>query len=234
MLMVLLNSVLKPGRCMLILSFGFLMTFRMKKLMILFIVTFLPALVFSQRNETDTTVIKKRLYSSEKFINYLNRGSDASKAVAKVGVAAFTVISYGTFSMKDGFTLAGTGLSGVAFIGSIESCIALSKAKIEMESCGFDKYPDYRIFRQVSNVQAFTIGMTLAGLGYTTLAFYGAVVHNDLAFGIGFGGTLACTVAVSFIPSMIGRIMDSYNKGNHSPVSLDISANGIGLTLKIR
>ena len=136
--------------------------------------------------------------------------------------------------MRDGFTLVGTGLSGAAFIGSIESCVAISKAKIVMESCGFDKYPDYRLYRQVSNVQSFSIAMTLAGLGCTTLAFYGAVVHNDLVFGIGFTGTLACTVAVSFIPSMIDRIMDIYNKENPSPVTLGISGNGIGLTLKIR
>ena len=205
----------------------------MKNLAILFILTVLPALVHSQQDDADTAVIK-RLYSSGKFINYLKNGTDASKAVAKAGVAAFTVISYGTFSMRDGFTLIGTGLSGVAFIGSIESCVAISKAKIVLESYGFDKFPDYRLYRQVSNVQAFSIGMTLAGLGYTSLAFYGAVVHNDLLFGIGFGGTLACTVAVSFIPSMIGRIMDIYNNGNPSPVALGISGNGIGVTLKIR
>jgi hypothetical protein len=205
----------------------------MKNLANILIFTVLPALALSQQDDTDTAVLK-RLYNSEKFITYLKNGTDASKAVAKVGVAAFTVISYGTFSMRDGFTLAGTALSGVAFIGSIESCIAISKAKIVMESCGFDKYPDYRLYRQVSNVQTFSIGMTLAGLGYTSLAFYGAIVHNDLFFGIGFGGTIACTVAVSFIPSMISRIMESYNNGNPSPVALGISGDGIGVTFKIR
>ena len=205
----------------------------MKNLVIIFIITVLPVLVLSQQNDTDTTVIK-RFYRSDKFINYLKNGTDASKAVAKVGVAAFTVISYGTFSMRDGFTLIGTGLSGCAFIGSIESCIAISKAKIVMESCGFDKFPDYRLYRQVSNVQTFTIAMTLAGLGYTTLAFYGAAVHNDLIFGIGFTGTLACTIAVSIIPSMIDRILDIYNKEKPSTVRLGISGNGIGLTVKIR
>jgi hypothetical protein len=205
----------------------------MKNLAIIIIITVLPVLVRSQQNDTDTAVIKK-LYSSEKFINYLKDGTDFSKGVAKVGVAAFTVISYGTFSMRDGFTLVGTGLSGGAFIGSIGSCFAVSKAKIVMESCGFDKFPDYRLYRQVGNVQTFAIAMTLAGMGYTTLAFYGAVIHNDLVFGIGFTGTLACTVAVSFIPSMIESIMDNYNKEKPSPVTLGISGNGIGLTLKIR
>ena len=205
----------------------------MKNLAIIIIITVLPVLVRSQQNDTDTAALKM-LYRSEKFINYLNKGTDASKAVAKVGVAAFTVISYGTFSMRDGFTLVGTGLSGIAFIGSIESCIAISKAKIVMESCGFDNFPDYRLYRQVSNVQTFAIVMTLAGLGYTTLAFYGAAVHNDLVFGIGFTGTLACTIAVSIIPSMINRILDIYNKEKPSTVRLGISGNGIGLTLKIR
>ncbi len=204
----------------------------MKNLAFILILTVFPALVYGQLDDPDTAVIK-RFYSSGKFINYLNNGTDASKAVAKVGVAAFTVISYGTFSMRDGFTIAGTALSGAAFIGSIESCVALTKAKLFMESEGFDKIPDYRLYRQVSNVQAFSIGMTVVGLGYTTLAFYGAVVHNDLAFWIGFSGTMACTVAISFIPSMIGRIMDIYNNGNPSPVALGISGDGIGVTLKI-
>jgi hypothetical protein len=205
----------------------------MKNLAIIVIMTVLPALAYSQQDDTDTAVVK-RLYRSEKFLHYMDNGTDASKAVAKVGVAAFTVISYGTFSMRDGFTIAGTGLSGVAFIGSIESCVAISKAKFFMESCGFDKFPYDRLYRKVSNVQAFTIGMTMAGLGYTGLALYGAVVHNEVLFGIGFGGTIACTVAVSFIPSMIGKIIDLYKNGNSSSVALGISGDGIGLTLKIR
>jgi hypothetical protein len=205
----------------------------MKNIVIIFLTTVLPALACSQQNDIDTAVLK-RLHSSEKFIDNLKDGTDASKAVAKVGVAAFTVISYGTFSMRDGFTLVGTGLSGGAFIGSIETCVAISKAKIVMESCGFDKYPDFPLYRKVSNLQTFSIAMTIAGLGCTTVAFYGAAVHNDLVFGIGFAGTLACTVAVSFIPSMINRIMDIYNKENPSPVTLGISGDGIGLTLKIK
>ncbi len=56
------------------------------------ILTAFPALVYSQQYDPDTAVIKE-IYSSGKFINYLNNGTDASKAVAKVGVAAFTVIT---------------------------------------------------------------------------------------------------------------------------------------------
>jgi len=161
-------------------------------------------------------------------------GKDASKAVASVGIASFTVISYGTFSMRNFFTLVGTGLSSIAFLGSIESCVEISKAKYEMESCGFDKYPDYRLYRRVINTQYFTIFFTVAGLGCTGLAIYGAAANNELAFGLGFGGTLACTVAASFIPSLISKLIDIYNKGNPSTVALGISRDGLGLAIKIR
>jgi len=205
----------------------------MKFFAIIIIITILPELAFSQKNDPDSTVIKK-LYGSHNFIHYLEIGKDASKAVASVGVAAFTVISYGTFSMRNGFTLVGTGLSGIAFIGSIESSIEISKAKFEMESCGFDKYPDYRLYRRVINTQYFTIFITLTGLGCTGLAIYGVAANNELAFGLGFGGTLACTVAASSIPSMISKIIDIYNKGNPSTVAVGISRDGIGLAIKIR
>jgi hypothetical protein len=205
----------------------------MKIFAIIVILAALPELAFNQQNDVDSAVIK-RLYGSGRFVNSMEMGKDASKAVALVGIAAFTVISYGTFSMRNGFTLVGTGLSGLAFIGSIESCVTISKAKFLMESYGFDKYPGYRLYRKVINTQYFTIFFTAAGLGCTSLAIYGAVVNNDLAFGLGFGGTLACTVAVSFIPSMLGKILDIYNKGNPSTVAVGISRDGIGLAIKIR
>ena len=103
-----------------------------------------------------------------------------------------------------------------------------------MESCGFDKYPDYSLYRRVTNIQYFTIFITVAGLGCTGLAIYGAAANNELAFGLGFGGTLACTVAASSVPSMINKILDIYNKGNPSTVSIGISRDGIGLAIKIR
>lgn len=205
----------------------------MKILAFIVILAVLPELAFNQLNGTDTAVIK-RLYSSGKFLNYLERGKDASKAVASVGIAAFTVISYGTLSMRNCFTLIGTGLSGLAFIGSIESCIALSKAKFLMESYGFDKYPDYSLYRKVINTQYFTIFFTLAGLGCTSLAIYGAATQNDLDFGLGFGGTLACTVAVSFIPSMINKMINVYKNENPSAIAVGVSKDGIGLVINIR
>ena len=92
----------------------------MKIFAIIVIILVLPELAFSQRNDLDSVVIK-RLYSSGRFNNYLQEGKDASKVVASMGIAAFSVISYGTWSMRNGFTLVGTGLSGIAFIGFIES-----------------------------------------------------------------------------------------------------------------
>ena len=205
----------------------------MKFFAIIVIIAVLPELAFCQKNDPDSAVIK-RLYGSHNFIHCLEMGKDASKAVASVGIAAFTVISYGTFSMRNGFTLVGTGLNGIAFMGSIASSIQISKAKFEMESCGFDKYPDCRLYRRVINTQYFTILITAAGLGCIGLAIYGAAANNELAFGLGFCGTLACTVAVSLIPSMISKIMEIYNKGNPSAVAVGISKDGIGLALKIR